>query len=117
MTQIKDALREFNPWWEGKFKVEFKEREILSKMEKFLKLPQIIALTGLRRVGKTTLMLKIGEEFVNKGLEVFGKLFRDGKSHSHTSYSILHTEYLSTSTRTWHRNAEKMFVRQRGASG
>src|SRR3989338_265314 len=69
MTQIKDALREFNPWWEGKFKVEFKEREILSKMEKFLKLPQIIALTGLRRVGKTTLMLKIGEEFVNKGLE------------------------------------------------
>lgn len=62
MTQIKDALLEFNPWWKGRFTLEYKERELYQKLQKFLALPQIIALTGLRRVGKTTLMFKIAED-------------------------------------------------------
>jgi hypothetical protein len=67
MTQIKDALQDFNPWWKEEFKIEFKEREIYKKIQKFLPLPQIIAFTGLRRVGKTTLMLKIIEDTIKKG--------------------------------------------------
>lgn len=67
MTQIKDALQDFNPWWKEEFKIEFKEREIYKKIQKFLPLPQIIAFTGLRRVGKTTLMLKIIEDAIKKG--------------------------------------------------
>ncbi|RLI91742.1 MAG: ATP-binding protein, partial [Candidatus Altiarchaeales archaeon] len=62
MTTIKEALKDSNPWWKGKFRLEFKEREIYKQIQKFLPLPQIIALTGLRRVGKTTLMLKIVED-------------------------------------------------------
>src|SRR3989344_4170407 len=67
MPQIKEALLDANPWWKEKFTVEFKERELHKQIRKFLPLPQIIALTGLRRVGKTTLMLKIVEDFIKAG--------------------------------------------------
>ena len=33
-----------------------------------MKRPQIIALTGLRRTGKSTLMMKIVQDYVKKGL-------------------------------------------------
>lgn len=62
MAIIKEALLELNPWWSGKFSIVFKEREVYKEIQKFMPLPQIIALTGLRRVGKTTLMLKIIED-------------------------------------------------------
>ena len=67
MAQIIASMRDFNPWWEGKFKLEYKEREIYPKIKKFLDMPQIIALTGLRRVGKTTIMLKIVEDWISSG--------------------------------------------------
>ena len=66
MTNIQQALQDFNPWWKGNFVVEFKDREIYSKIQKFLKLPQIIAFTGLRRVGKTTLMKKVIEDNLSR---------------------------------------------------
>lgn len=66
MTQIKDALLELNPWWKQGFKVDFKERELYHRIQKFMPLRQIIAFTGLRRVGKTTLMLKIIEDAIKK---------------------------------------------------
>src|SRR3989344_7415312 len=69
MAEIKQALKDFNPWWEKEFSLEYKEREIYSQIQKFLQLPQIIAFTGLRRVGKTTIMYKIVKEFIEKGLE------------------------------------------------
>lgn len=64
MTTIREALQDFNPWWKEKFQIEFKRREIYKQIEKFLPLRQIIAFTGLRRVGKTTLMLKIIEDAI-----------------------------------------------------
>ncbi|MEM4215323.1 MAG: ATP-binding protein [Candidatus Pacearchaeota archaeon] len=67
MTKIKEALKDSNPWWEEEFKTKFKEREIYKEIQKFMSMRQIIALTGLRRVGKTTLMLKIVEDFIMKG--------------------------------------------------
>ncbi len=69
MAQIKDALVDFNPWWKGGFKLEFKDRDVYRQVQKFLNLPQIIAFTGLRRVGKTTLMLKIAEDYMAKGFD------------------------------------------------
>jgi len=64
MTQIKDELIDFNPWWKKEFRVEYKEREIYKKIKKVLPLKQIVSLTGLRRVGKTTIMLKIVEDYI-----------------------------------------------------
>ncbi len=69
MTQIKEALQDFNPWWKESFTVQFKEREVYNKISKFMRLPQIIALTGLRRVGKTTMMLKVVEDSITNGFE------------------------------------------------
>lgn len=70
MTQkIIDALEETNKWWKGKFELEFKDREIYTEIEKFLDKRQIIALTGLRRVGKTMIMLKIAESSISQGFD------------------------------------------------
>src|SRR3989344_2780337 len=85
MTEIISYMKEFNPWWEGKFKLEYKEREIYSRIKKFMDMPQIIALTGLRRVGKSTIMLKIVEEWLSSGFSprnIFFFSFDDLKDSS-----------------------------------
>lgn len=69
MTEIKDILIEKNPWWKRKFDSGFKEREIYKQIQKFVPLKQIIALTGLRRVGKTTIMNKIVEDSIKSGFD------------------------------------------------
>jgi len=69
MVSIREALKDSNTWWEKEFKPEFKERDLYKKLQKFLPLRQIIALTGLRRVGKTTLMFKIIEDSIKKGFD------------------------------------------------
>lgn len=75
MTMIREALRDFNPWWKGEFNVEFKERAVYRQLQKFLPLPHIIAFTGLRRVGKTTLMLKIAEDFIKEAIDPMNVLY------------------------------------------
>jgi predicted AAA+ superfamily ATPase len=69
MPKIKDVLRDLNPWWKEAFRIEYKQREIYNQIKKFIQLPQIIAFTGLRRVGKTTLMLKIIEDAIEDGFD------------------------------------------------
>ncbi|MFH0713892.1 MAG: ATP-binding protein [Candidatus Micrarchaeota archaeon] len=69
MTQIKEVLMDLNPWWKGEFNVDFKERKLYWELKKFLPLPHIIALTGLRRVGKTTLMHKIVQDYLASGID------------------------------------------------
>lgn len=64
MAEIKEILLDLNPWWKEEFKIEFKDRTIYKQIQKFIQLPQIIALTGLRRVGKTTLLFKIIEDAI-----------------------------------------------------
>jgi hypothetical protein len=66
MTNITEALRETNKWWSGKFELEYKERELHDELKSYLPERQIIALTGMRRVGKTTLMLRLAEDWVQK---------------------------------------------------
>jgi predicted AAA+ superfamily ATPase len=67
MTKIKDALIEFNPWWKGPYTIQYKERVVYKEIVGYLQRPQIIALTGLRRVGKTTLMHKIIADEIQNG--------------------------------------------------
>jgi predicted AAA+ superfamily ATPase len=69
MAKIKDVLLESNTWWKEEFKLEYHEREIQKQISKYLPLPQIIALTGLRRVGKTTLMHKMVLDFIKNGFD------------------------------------------------
>jgi len=66
---IKSYIRKANPWWDEDYKFDFsyKEREAYKEIAKYLPQRQIVALTGLRRVGKTTLMLKVIKEKIKQG--------------------------------------------------
>lgn len=64
--KIIEALEEGNKWWKAKFEIDFKPRKVFAEITKFLETKQIIALTGLRRVGKTTIILKIAEDYAKK---------------------------------------------------
>ena len=66
---IRSYIRKANPWWNDNYKFDFnyKEREAYEEITKYLPKRQIVALTGLRRVGKTTLMLKIIKEKIEQG--------------------------------------------------
>ncbi len=78
MVSVKEMLVEFNPWWKENFSLDFKPRKIYSEIQKFHKLPQIVALTGLRRVGKSTLLLKTVQD------EIAGR--KDKKSIMYFSF-------------------------------
>lgn len=56
MPLREDILVEWNPWWDGEFEFEFVEREVWNRIEKWVDRKNIVALTGCRRSGKTTLM-------------------------------------------------------------
>lgn len=61
MKSMEQILYRYNPWWEGEYKQEkMVERPIIfSMLKKNLTIKQITILTGLRRVGKTTLMKQV----------------------------------------------------------
>lgn len=68
MTLLERILKQ-NPWWENK-KVEavkdYKERFLLKEIWKYQTEPQIIAVLGLRRTGKTVLLLQIIQKLLKK---------------------------------------------------
>lgn len=64
--EIEGELFKQNPWWEEKFKEESYSREkYLTQLFKNMRSKEIIILTGLRRVGKTTIL----KQAINKLLE------------------------------------------------
>jgi predicted AAA+ superfamily ATPase len=69
MPEIKAVLPDFNPWWKKPYQANYKDRAVYSQIKKFLPLRQIISLTGLRRVGKTTLLLKAAADAIAEGLD------------------------------------------------
>ncbi len=68
---MQDLLYQYNPWWEESYLNEgIKLREkYLRELRTYLKLKQIVVLTGLRRVGKTTLMKLIIQELITQGIQ------------------------------------------------
>src|SRR3989344_6226358 len=64
---IKD-IEETNIWWTKEFhNLEYKDRNIYQEIKRFMKTRQIVAITGLRRVGKTTMMFKFIKEYLATG--------------------------------------------------
>lgn len=64
-------LYQYNSWWEAlSFDEDIKPREKYFKMLKsYLDIKQIAVLTGLRRVGKTTLMKLLIQDLITKGVD------------------------------------------------
>ena len=63
-----DILEIFNPWWKEKsiskeLALPYRRKAFL-KLKKMLNIRQVIILTGLRRVGKSTLMYQLIEELL-----------------------------------------------------
>jgi hypothetical protein len=54
---MEEILYRYNPWWEERFSLPniIERPNFLKIMSKYLLSPQIVFLTGLRRIGKTTL--------------------------------------------------------------
>lgn len=65
-NNLTDALEETNKWWKTKFEIEFKPRDIFKEINHYVSKKQIIALTGLRRVGKTTILFKIIQDNISE---------------------------------------------------
>ncbi len=65
--RMREALKETNEWWKNQFRLDYESREIYNQIKKFVATKQILALIGLRRVGKTTLMLKIVQDKLKSG--------------------------------------------------
>ncbi len=62
LMMLQRALSEGNKWWRGPFHVEWKHRALYDAIQKFVPKRQMVALIGLRRVGKTTLLLRLIED-------------------------------------------------------
>ncbi len=71
-------LENFNPWWrDRKVSTEFlgRRRKIFSDVIKYIDKRQIVLFTGLRRVGKTTLMYQIIDELLRNGVNPYHILY------------------------------------------
>lgn len=65
---MEQILAIFNPWWEASFKAEGIRREkYLNLLAKKQKTKDIVFVTGLRRVGKTTLARQYVEQLIDSG--------------------------------------------------
>lgn len=64
-----EILKQFNWWWENysfRFSMEnIIERKIIEEIKEYIEVPQILAILGIRRTGKTTLLRQI----INKLLD------------------------------------------------
>ena len=69
MADIQDVLGRMNPWWYGESAQKFARRKIYEEITRFLHTPQIIALTGLRRVGKTALMHNLVQDYIGRSFD------------------------------------------------
>lgn len=69
-------LLKYNRHWEKGFKYPFfKKRKLFKKLVSFLPKRQIIEITGLRRVGKTTLFFQLINHLIEKGIDPFSILY------------------------------------------
>ncbi|MBS3127728.1 ATP-binding protein [Candidatus Woesearchaeota archaeon] len=57
--KLLQAIRETNPWRDSTWNVEIQDRSIFDEITPYINLKQIIAISGLRRVGKTFLLFHI----------------------------------------------------------
>ncbi|MFP4197714.1 MAG: ATP-binding protein [Methanomassiliicoccales archaeon] len=76
MTDLLEVLLELNPWWRNREFELGKPREgYLSTMERKLRTGEILAVTGVRRAGKTTLIKQLIKRLLDRGVDPRSILF------------------------------------------
>ena len=99
----------FNPWWrEGRLHASLvgEKRKIFTEVLNYLDLRQILIFSGLRRVGKTTLMFQLIEELLQRGVNPYHILyfsFDDEISEIRDIFSVYEKEVLKESISGLHR--------------
>jgi len=87
--EIESELYKQNPWWENKFEDKSISRDIyLKEIFKNIKTKEIILLTGLRRIGKTTIQLQTINRLLNNKTKPEDILFIRLDSFTLLEYSI-----------------------------
>ncbi|WP_238565756.1 ATP-binding protein [Spirochaeta lutea] len=68
---MKDILYQYNPWWEEDFALKdiFPREKYINLLTENLGNDNVLFLTGLRRVGKTTLMKILIKKLIDAGIE------------------------------------------------
>ena len=68
---MEELLYQYNPWWSNEFEVEdlIVRTNYFNKLKRNVDNKSIIFLTGLRRVGKTTLMKLLIKELIDSGID------------------------------------------------
>ncbi len=66
-ARLVEVLRRWNPWWDGAPYDTGIEREALAEVGAWLGHTQVLAICGMRRCGKTTLMLQIIRQLLDSG--------------------------------------------------
>lgn len=89
---MEDILYRYNPWWEGRYTLEgiIERDEMLSLMKKYFSSRQVVFLTGLRRVGKTTLLRLFIKSLIDReGIDVKHILYVSLDDYLLSRYTIL----------------------------
>ncbi len=74
--EIEPELYKQNPWWENKFNEEtFRRDKYLKEIFNNIKSKEIIIITGLRRIGKTTILKQVIKELLIKDVAPENILF------------------------------------------
>jgi len=78
-----------NPWWENRFEEKSYSRDIyLNLIFKFLEKKDILFLTGLRRIGKTTILKQLIQKLLREDVKASDILFINLDSFNFLEYSI-----------------------------
>jgi predicted AAA+ superfamily ATPase len=94
-AKILEILEDWN-FWKRKQEIGIKREEYLKKMEKFSKTGQIVSMVGVRRSGKSTLMLQFIKDLLDKGLDPKNTLyinFEDARFFGELSLKLLQEIY------------------------
>jgi len=76
MTNILEVLFTLNPWWtDGEFVVGIPRDDYLANMRRRTSTGEILAVTGVRRVGKTTLINQFIQLLLGEGADPRSILF------------------------------------------
>lgn len=66
-SEIIETLNKWN-FWNQKIDTGFKRVSYVKKIEKYLEMPEIVAITGVRRSGKSTIVLQVIENLLKNGV-------------------------------------------------
>lgn len=74
ISEIIETLDKWN-FWNQRIDIGVRREQYLEKLERYLDMPEIIALTGVRRSGKSTIILQLIEQLIRTGTEPKNTLY------------------------------------------